>query len=634
MSSLAVVVDWSCPVVDGALVERMLGAGVHQPGDGCTVRTSRHAALGFAKHVTLPDDREGDQPCGDPDQDLWVVADCRIDNGPELRDELRRLGMDRIASGALGNAHLADARLLLEGYRCWGPELAGRLAGDFAFVIWDGRGRLLYAARDPFGARPLFFHATGTRLVLANEVSHLLASGSVSDRLDDRAVCDQLLGSFRCRRETFFSDISRLRPGHLLLADGNRWCERRYWYPPQAPVWGRSRADCLDEFRQIFRRAVCDRLAADRPIVLHLSGGLDTSSIVTMAVTIEGQVEPRTGRIHLAAARYPGLDCDDTPRIQAVADRVPFPLHWWNGIECEGTELLHRAFTPVPAVAHDRDLDGDLRIGLEMGARVIVAGYGGDELLYERGVFRDLAARGKWLQLLREANQVATRSTSLGYWIHDAMTNAIPPFLRRGYRWIRPRQPAPLAPWLGPRLRDLWNDWPSEDQSLTWHSHTQAATWTWLTHAPLVWDLEELYLLGGRHGLQHRFPFLDRRLADFVLGLPYHERLPGGRMKAFLREAMANLLPPEVGQRRQTAEFTSARRWQWQRDVPAIRQVLEGGHDWLCAPYVIREEARKLFERLIRQPQDTVDIEGCCTTWAIVMLELWLRGLARFNAAA
>src|SRR5262249_33848689 len=160
-----------------------------------------------------------------------------------------------------------------------------QLRGEFALVLWDGRARRLLAARDRFGIKPLCWHHAGGRLVLASEAKALFALGVVPAW--DAAAFFQFAGTqYVPPDRTLFAGVRQLRPGHYLLAQDGRVDIASYWdmdYPPEAARSPASLAEQAAALRQHLDEAVRLRLRADVPVCFHLSGGLDSTSVVALA---------------------------------------------------------------------------------------------------------------------------------------------------------------------------------------------------------------------------------------------------------------------------------------------------------------------------------------------------------------
>jgi asparagine synthase (glutamine-hydrolysing) len=618
MSGVAVIASWDAPHVDITLIDRMLDRIPHRASEGRAILSGAHCLMGYARHATTARDRAAAQPLRDTQRGLWVVADARLDNRDELRESLSRRD----------GRSLSDAELLLRGYERWGVELAAHLEGDFAFVIWDAGCRQVYAARDPFGVRPLYYHASRTHLALASEVEQILALDGVAWEIEDDAVLDYLRGVYRHPGKTFFRAVARIAPGHTLVARDGTARETRYWQPPREELRLARADEYHEEFRRLFELAVAARLESDRPLVAHLSGGLDSSSIACVAAEVyrrEGSGRPP---LRLASAVYPGLDCDETPYIDAVARLVPFPSERYLGSSWGPTEddVFYVAYPWCESLTGVAA--GWRRMAVREGARVVLSGSGGDELLFEGGLFRDLLARGRWLALLRETALAPNYAAhSQRYWLMDALRGGAPPSLRRIYRRWVPARPAPPPAWLGPRLVERWQEpVPEEPVPWAWASHTQQWTWLGMTGAHQGWSMDQEGCRAAREGIELRFPFLDVRLVRFVLAVPVEHRLPGGWMKVLLRRGLADLLPSEIAQRRGVTTFdTVVRRY--------VARYLEMHHGvafdrtWACGPYVERRGVQELLNGLAGAPVESLGVDDGLTAWNILRLEMWLRQL-------
>lgn len=539
------------------------------------------------------------------------LADARIDNRQEFD----------------ASANQEDNQeLLARGYEQWGTDLAARLQGDFALLVWDPQRRALHAARDPFGARPLYYVASPKRILLASEVDALLAAGTAAE-LDDRVVLDYLMGEHGHGSATFFRDVCRVRPGYWLQATADGLREQRYWQPPRHTLRLHQPRAYAAAFRQLFRAAVADRLSGPGPVVAHLSGGLDSASIVCMADDVLRTAGGQRSAVHVVSAVYPGLECDERLWIDAVTSRVGFPAHRWDASAPVPLEA------PAACAAHPRagltpsEPNGDLRFALEVGATAVLSGFGGDELLFERGVFRDLAAGGHWVTLVAQtllAPQLYT-ARSASFYFGDAVRALLPAWLRRAYRRLRPRQkPPPL--WLGPRLRAVWGESPAEPAPALPGGATRECSWQWLTSPNLWWSVELQVCRAAQLGLEMRFPFLDRRLADFVLAVPAEQRLPRGLMKQLLRQAMRGTLPAKIIRRRSVTTFDCLADRDYQYNKAWIHTIL-AEERWESAGLIDRDALRNFADILDKTGTECSNCPSLAVLREIVQLELWLRSL-------
>ena len=253
-----------------------------------------------------------------------LVWDGWLDN----RDELAA-ALECKAEG------LPDSAIVLRAFLRWKEQCAARLLGDFAFAVWDPRPQSLFAARDPMGVRPLFYHCAEKRLAFASEVHALLALPGASREPDEVMAGEALLwwSAFSPIERTFFRDVRRLPPAHWLRWNAQGLRVERYWdIDPNRHVLYPQRAQYLEQYADLLRRSVACRLRAQRPAGIFLSGGMDSSAVATVA----GQLSPRpvTHAFHMQLVDDAN---DESPLAERVARQAGLPFH---AIPLRGEDVL------------------------------------------------------------------------------------------------------------------------------------------------------------------------------------------------------------------------------------------------------------------------------------------------------
>src|SRR5262245_54819307 len=339
----------------------------------------RRVGLGHAR-LSIIDLATGDQPIASEDGTLRIVV-----NG-EFYD------FERTQCDLEGRGHRmrtrSDSEIALHLYEDYGTACLRHLRGEFAFALWDGANDMLFAARDRFGIKPLYYAIHRGTLHLASEIKALLAAG-VPARWDRAAFfqANHFLGVPHDR--TLFEGIHPVPPGHYLLACGGQVRLIRYWdfdYPPAAD--GRqvaSDAEYAERFRHALDEAVRHRLRADVPVGCYLSGGLDSCSVLGLAARHASQpiraftltfdrADYDEGAIAREMAAHAGADFRPIPIRQAdLADH--FADAAWQAetlfINAHGVAkyLLSRAVR-------------------DAGYKVVLTGEGSDEILAGYAHFR------------------------------------------------------------------------------------------------------------------------------------------------------------------------------------------------------------------------------------------------------
>ena len=237
----------------------------------------RDGRVGLAfRRLSILDLSGGHQPMGNEDGSVQVVFNGEIYNYREISAKLA-------ARGHRFRTH-SDTEVLVHLYEERGADLVDELRGMFAFALWDARRRILLLARDRLGIKPLFYGQRAEELVFASEIKGILAMLPDQDRAPDEANLARYLsvGYFPGER-TAFRGIRKLPPGHLLVCDEGRISSRRYWSVPEVVENpGFSREEAVLRLRELLEESVRLRLISDVPLGAFLSGGVDSSCVVSL----------------------------------------------------------------------------------------------------------------------------------------------------------------------------------------------------------------------------------------------------------------------------------------------------------------------------------------------------------------
>jgi asparagine synthase (glutamine-hydrolysing) len=598
------------------LVDSMMRAWPGEAPDGITAGCGgTGAAAAIARWMVISDDLRV-SPGWDERNQTLIAGDVRLHNAADI---VAALGLSRApAVTDLELAGLAIAR--------WGADAPRRLVGDFAFAVWNDRTRTLFAARDHFGLRPLYYCVDGPRTLVASDPRQLLPVVPASARAPcDEKIADYLSSGFCTLGRSYFEGIRLVKPGHHLTVRDGAVREARYWsFPPEpqaAPAYDESCA----EVRELFTRAVVDRLASERPLVAHSSGGFDSSLILMVADGVYRR-EPARPPLVMASALTPGMASDDSPFMDALAARVTFEGVRWSALDPELGDLdspmsAHPGLRRGPGGGPR----GDLELARQRGARVLLSGFAGDEVTYSWEIFRDLARAHRWRSLLEQSLSVfdARRAARV---VMSAMTGLLAPPRIEQLRAVKQRLRERRPRWLGPRLRPLWPLSEAPRQVAT-TSHLRWTVWQHITGAHIASIIDACTLYAANDGVEVRLPFADVRLVERILAIPWHQRLPNGRMRRLRCDALDPILPPEFARRSGQGSWSAAWVQSARAMLPRLHDLI-GGRRWLSAPYVEQRPAREMLRR-VTDMGDRAD----ATLWFLVAsfgtLEAWLRAVLR-----
>lgn len=508
-------------------------AGVWSASEGSVRLASRRLAildLSAAAH----------QPFTDPEADLAIVHNGEIYNYVELRAELMSHG-HRFRSDS-------DTEVILAAYKEWGCGCVTRLNGMFAFVVWDERTRTLFAARDRFGEKPLYYCAGDGFLAFASEIKALLVAGLVRAAPNERAIYRYL--AFReidSGEETPFAGVRSLPPAHCLSysPDTDALTVSRYWdLDPARRTRLPGDSAYAEEFRGLLADSVRIRLRSDVPVGSSLSGGLDSSSIVClMARELAG------GAQQTFSARFGDPRYDEGPHIERVNrwtravgnDVFPDPAR----LPVEMAKLAWHQEEPFFSTSIYAQWCV-MRLAQSEGVTVLLDGQGGDETLagyqlYYGPRFVDLFRELRWAALGREGGAYIQKHGLRG--VPLLAFTMLPDRLRHPVR----RRARTLA--LHPDFARAWRREREET-----HAHFRRgldnAQYQTLTRTMLPALLRYADRNSMAFSREVRLPFLDHRLVEFLFSIPEEQRLRGMTTKVVLREAMRGVLPEEVRERK------------------------------------------------------------------------------------
>jgi asparagine synthase (glutamine-hydrolysing) len=547
--------------------------------------------------------------------ELLVAIDGEIENGSALASELDL------------PADVPVARAVAAAFQRWGAEACDRLRGEAVVVVWDGHTRTLFAMRDRLAVRPLFYCGKGSVLLIASHPEPLLATGVASSAPDQEVVADYLLWNFNTADRSFFRDIGRVPGGHVLVARSGRTEVREYRRLVLADRGLRTKGDFQEALRQSFFRAVEQRLQSPKPVVMQLSGGVDSSAIVCVADRL---LAPNGAQAVAAGAVHPGMACDESGYIRAVKGHVRLPVETWDGTQALETELEDvPVYAPGGRFPLANGTEGDVHVARRLGAEVLLSGMGGDQLGSSYGVLRDSVTDGRLLDTYAFIRRAPWHSAAdKGRLVLRLAKSLAPPWLRRAHDALRPRKeerPTWMAEhaWRLPRLR---HD-PVLPPAL--QTEIQRQRWLDLTSPRHVFGVEVFQEHAMRNGLELRLPFMDWELTEVVLSTPARHWPPPWPNERLHRDALAPLLPDAVAQRRTKANFSLALANRVKRQARTIAAIL-ARPQWRAEAFVDQAEARRLLGRL--EHEERPDFSLAWAVWSAATLEAWLERVSRYTS--
>jgi len=546
-------------------LEQMIGAIRYRGPDGGGIWTGEGAGLAHARLAIFDLSPAGHQPMPNADRTVWITFNGEIYNFRELRAELAARGRTFRSE--------SDTEVILALWDEFGTGAFARLNGMFALALFDTKTGELTLARDRFGKKPLFWGAFGNTLVFGSELKALVAHPAVTRELDLVALNKYLAYEYVPAPRTIFKHIQKLSPASYLVWKDGVKRTGAYWRLPDAPAEPIGLAHATVELDRLLAASVTPRLAADVPVGVLLSGGLDSSTVAYYAVQAS-----RTP-VETFSISFHEESFDEAPYARRVAEYLGTTHHETAFVAGDVLKLVPEIADLADEPLADASLLPSALLAKFARRRVTVAlgGDGSDELFAGYPTFpaerlaafvRRLpaAVRGlaeSWVSRL----PVRDTNFSFGFKATRFLRGLRGPERYRHARWLAAFDRDERARLFRP---DAWRALAAEnefDDVDRWRAE--------LAHADpmqrVLYEYLRAYLMDGvlvkvdrasmRSALEVRAPFLDYRVVEFAHRLPYHWKCRGLTTKYILKALMRSRLPAGIADRPKKGFGIPLTRW-------------------------------------------------------------------------
>ncbi len=516
---------------------------------GVTGPTFEHCRLA----IIDPANRESDQPFSDTSGRWTIAYNGELFNYQELRRELIERGA-RFRTGS-------DTEVVLNALALDGPDALKRFRGMFALLLWDAETRVLLAARDQIGVKPLYYTVSKGTFFAASELRTLIAHPDVKPELDPAHVVEYLSFGFVAGAGTLLDGVFKLEPGQFLLVKDGLVRTTDYWdaLSSRQTTQPNERRDSLEELRQTLDTAVAGALVSDVPVSLMLSGGLDSSAIAALATKHVSASDLTAYSVSF------GLPTDES----TIAARLAADLGIRHREILLTRESLAQGFDEWLA---DMDLPSANPTWIAVssiaaavaadGNKVLLGGDGADELF---------GGYNRWMTYLRSHDRYWSRIPAIG---RRMIGIGARPFARGlagdiarrardgGQLFVgsRPFHDDDLRRYLGPVAREAARHAAPEAHVDILRERFDTRRpggdqLAWMSYVALKTDLVEDYLvrldtMGMRHSVEGRVPLLDVDLVELAFSLSQKVKVgPRYEQKALYRQAVSAFLPAYITDR-------------------------------------------------------------------------------------
>ena len=606
---------------DPALMPAMGRVIAHRGPDDEGHHVDGPCAIGM-RRLSIIDLAGGHQPLSNEDGTLWLVCNGEIYNFRELRRELEALG-HRFKTAS-------DSEVILHSYAQYGDEFIHRLNGMFAFALWEARRQRLIIGRDRLGIKPIYLYRDAGRLAFASEAKALLTLPGVTAELDPAALHSYLNLGYVAAPLSIFRGIGKLPPASVLIVEGGDVKESRYWRVPEEMDRGIGEGEWVQRIRFRLGESVRMQMVSDVPIGAFLSGGIDSSTVVgLMAAHSERPI--RTYSIG-----FKGTAADDYYNELPYARRVADLFH------TEHQEIVVRpdvvALLPHLLWHMDEPISDTAFITTYLVSQfarrdvtVILSGVGGDELF---GGYRRYLGNYYQAYLDRLPGWVRRAASAVGARLpsdrHSPLLNLSRlakgflessglPFEERyrAYVQVFPLQEVQrLLRLNGPAGPDMI-------EAAFRHAAGGDALNRMLAVDAETQLPDDLLMLTDKMSmatsLECRVPLLDHELVELAARMPEDVKIRGGRLKHAMKEAVSDLLPRDILERKKRGFGTPMGAWLKDDLAPLVRGLLSetavNGRGLFRYP-VIRD---------LIAAHEANRIDGTDRLLALMNLEIWSR---------
>lgn len=623
MCGIVGIVNLDGAGVDASLVARMNEAIRHRGPD--EEGTYLEGPVGLAmRRLAIIDLAGGQQPIANEDRTCWIVFNGEIYNYRQLKKRLEDLGHTFRTD--------CDTEAIVHAYEEFGADCPRHLRGMFAFAIWDTRRRELFLARDRVGKKPLLYSKTGGAFVFGSEFSSLLLHPSVGREIDREAIHDYL--SFMCVPAplTAYRDIRKLEPGHSLTlkSDGELKIER-YWQPDFSKKIKISEEEAGQRALELLREAVGVRLMSEVPLGAFLSGGVDSSAVVTL------MAEQSSTPVKTFSIGFEEQDFSELHHARRVAERIGAEHHEFV-VRPDALEVLPTLVEHYGEPYADSSAIPTFYVARETRRHVTVAlnGDGGDECFagYDRyaamkiseryrrlpGALRDNVIR-QVVGLLPSSELKRGRVRRLKRFVEAA---SLPP-VERYLRWVSVFDPRAKQELYTEEFRRETEASDVRQWLAPWFARANGAglvdallladTMTYLPNDLLV----KVDIASMAVSLEARSPFLDHHVIEFAASLPENLKLRRLTTKYILKKTLRKILPAENLTRSKMGFGVPVGHWFRGEMQTFLREHLLSERS--ARRGLLRPEAvRRMVELHTRGERDYTH-----QLWTLLMLELWFQ---------
>lgn len=608
MCGIAAILDASQNTeTNKSVLQKMLQVQHHRGPDATGYWTDGKIHLGHNRLSIIDLSDAGNQPMHY--RNFSLIYNGEVYNYIELKNDLIDLGHHF--------ENHSDSEVILHAFAEWGESCVTRFVGMWAFVVWDSEKSTLFASRDRFGIKPFNYIFDSGRLYLASEIKTLKSTPLFRNSVNVAQVSRGIqMGWLSYSEETYFDCVKALPAAHNMTLKDGKLTISRYWDIKTGVYSSLTFEQKCDAFCKLFNESVRIHMRSDVPVASCLSGGLDSSAIVSMIQ------EQNPGKSYKSfSIYYEGEgDVDERPFINEVIKKYPsIEPHYYSpslkDVETEFHKALYHADVPVTGSSFLSQYFL-MKLIAENGIKVVLDGQGSDEYLggYMHSFYRligGMIRRMEWGSAIVETNSINSRlgNTGLRKMSHFGKS------LLSSFQSEQSLYALEYSKYY-PFMVEMDDSPPPFELSTIKGSRLDQFLYHLLFHSSLPSLLHYEDRNSMAFSIESRVPFLDHRLVEFCFGLMDDDKIHRTETKYILRESLKNILPDAIYSRKDKKGFVTPGESKWLRGP--LKFLLENLN--AMPEYINQKKASQLYREYVAG-----DNSKSALVWRLATLGEWVK---------
>ncbi|ADL53559.1 asparagine synthase (glutamine-hydrolyzing) [Clostridium cellulovorans] len=520
--------------------------------------------LGF-RRLSIIDLANGHQPYSFNDDKYHIVFNGEVYNYREIREELKGLGYTFTTD--------TEVEVMLSAYKEFGKEAIKKFRGMFSFIIWDKETETMYAVRDPFGIKPLYYMYDNESLIISSEEKAFFYTDKDVFKVNEEGLQHYLTFQYVPEPMSILKDIQIIRPGHMLIKEKGQAPRFERYYKVEFKPEPANETKKIEEIREALEDSVNIHMRSDVPVGSFLSGGIDSTIIVALARKLNPALKTFTvgfevegySEMDLAAEIASELGVENIRRVvsaQEYMDTLPKILWHLDGPVADPSAI------PIYFISEEASKH----------VTVVLSGEGSDEMFGGYTIYREsesLKMFDSMPQGLKKALLSASQIMPEGVRGKSFLERGCTPVEDRYFgnaNIFREEEKKIYLPKYDPSkistkiTKEFYDELKGAD-GVVKMQYIDINTWL---RGDILVKSDRMTMA---HSLELRVPFLDKRVMEVCSRLDRYEKIGNNTTKSLLREAFASEIPSAVKTRRKLGYPVPIRVWlknemyQWAKDI-------------------------------------------------------------------